>query len=106
MRTKIFDLKCDYLPLDKHSNSALVKDVFTLVKGGIVDSSSGLAAIRNPDTYRRWGASLKYNPTLIEHEVKTLKGSAILGNLLKHLIPLSVTFSPLPLSNDADHANL
>lgn len=84
----------------------MVKDVFTLVKGGIVDSSSGLAAIRNPDTYRRWGASLKYNPTLIEHEVKTLEGSAILDNLLKHLISLSVTFSSLPLSYDADHANL
>ncbi|CAB1326455.1 unnamed protein product [Coregonus sp. 'balchen'] len=31
-------------------------------------SSGGLLAIRDPDTYRKWGLSLKYNPTLIEYE--------------------------------------
>lgn len=50
------------------SSSVVVEDIITLVKGGIVDSSSGIAAIRNPETYRKWGASLKYNPTLIEYE--------------------------------------
>ncbi|XP_070701716.1 complement component C8 alpha chain [Pempheris klunzingeri] len=54
---------------DKDSKSSLVEDVVTLVKGGITVSSSGLLAIRNPETYRNWGASLKYNPTLIAHEI-------------------------------------
>lgn len=48
----------------------MVEDIVTLVKGGIVDRSSGLVAIRNPDTYKNWGATLKYNPTLIKYEVK------------------------------------
>lgn len=47
----------------------MVEDIITLVNGGILDSSSGVLVIRNPETYRNWGASLKYNPTLIEHEV-------------------------------------
>ncbi|XP_045906885.1 complement component C8 alpha chain [Micropterus dolomieu] len=52
----------------KDSSSAVIEDIVTLVKGGITDSSSGLLAIRSPDTYRKWGATLKYNPTLIEYE--------------------------------------
>ncbi|KAM7378942.1 hypothetical protein PAMP_004530 [Pampus punctatissimus] len=54
---------------DQGSSSAVVEDVVTLVKGGVTHSSSGLLAIRNPDTYRHWGATLKYNPTLIEYEI-------------------------------------
>ncbi|XP_037315433.2 complement component C8 alpha chain [Pungitius pungitius] len=50
------------------SDSAEVVDIVHLVKGGVTHSSAGLLAIRNPDTYRNWGASLKYNPTLIEYE--------------------------------------
>ncbi|XP_008292336.1 complement component C8 alpha chain [Stegastes partitus] len=53
---------------EKSSKSSVIEDVVTLVKGGIIDSSAGLAAIRNPDTYKKWGASLKYNPAVIEHE--------------------------------------
>lgn len=53
---------------DDDSSSVMIEDIHTLVKGGVVESSTGLAAIRNPETYRRWGASLKYNPTLIEYE--------------------------------------
>ena len=51
------------------SSSVVIEDIVTLVKGGITESSSGLLAIRNPQTYKNWGATLKYNPTLIEHEV-------------------------------------
>ncbi|XP_077414742.1 complement component C8 alpha chain [Vanacampus margaritifer] len=51
------------------SGSAMIKDVITLVKGGNTDTSSGLLAIKDPDTYRKWGASLKYNPTVIEYEI-------------------------------------
>lgn len=50
-------------------DSVDIKDIVTLVKGGILHASSGLLAIRNPETYRKWGASLKYNPTLIDYEV-------------------------------------
>ncbi|XP_019955076.1 complement component C8 alpha chain [Paralichthys olivaceus] len=52
----------------KDSSSVVIEDIVTLVKGGVTVSSSGLLAIRNPKTYRAWGATLKYNPTLIEYE--------------------------------------
>lgn len=69
--------KCDFLlsvcNIERPSSSAVVEDIVTLVKGGVVDSSSGLLAIRNPETYKNWGATLKYNPTLIESEVTSLK---------------------------------
>lgn len=55
------------------SSSGVIKDAITLVKGGITHSGSGILAIRNPDTYRNWGATLKYNPTLIEYEVTDWK---------------------------------
>ncbi|XP_051943593.1 complement component C8 alpha chain [Hippocampus zosterae] len=51
------------------TGSAIIKDVITLVKGGLVDTSSGLVVIRDPETYRKWGASLKYNPTVVEQEI-------------------------------------
>ncbi|KAK5859578.1 hypothetical protein PBY51_021128 [Eleginops maclovinus] len=56
------------LSAEQDSDSAMIEDIVTLVKGGNTFSSGGILAIRNPDTYRKWGASLKYNPTLIEHE--------------------------------------
>ncbi|KAM9791022.1 complement component C8 alpha chain [Syngnathus typhle] len=49
--------------------SAVIKDVLALVKGGYTETSSGLMVIRDSETYRKWGASLKYNPTVIEHEI-------------------------------------
>lgn len=59
----------------------MIEDVVTLVKGGITDSGSGLLAIRNPDTYRHWGATLKYNPALIEYEV-----TVIFSDLTQHAL--------------------
>ncbi|KAM9718646.1 complement component C8 alpha chain [Menidia menidia] len=50
------------------NSSSLIKDVVTLVKGGILETSAGVLTIRNADTYRAWGASLKYHPALIEYE--------------------------------------
>ena len=47
----------------------MIEDIVTLVKGGNTDTGSGLLVIRDPETYRRWGATLKYNPTLIHFEV-------------------------------------
>ncbi|XP_028986973.1 complement component C8 alpha chain [Betta splendens] len=54
---------------ETHASSVSVEDIVTLVKGGITYSSSGLLAIRNPDTYKAWGASLQYNPALIDYEI-------------------------------------
>ncbi|KAL3988147.1 NAD(P)H dehydrogenase (quinone) [Sarotherodon galilaeus] len=54
---------------DRRGSSAIIQDVVTKVSGGITDSSAGLRAIRNPDIYRKWGLSLKYNPTLIDYEI-------------------------------------
>ncbi|XP_052332656.1 complement component C8 alpha chain [Oncorhynchus keta] len=53
---------------EMYGSSSLIKDIVTLVKGGSTGSSGGLLAIKDPDTYRKWGLSLKYNPTLIEFE--------------------------------------
>lgn len=76
----------------------MIEDIHTLVKGGVVESGTGVAAIRNPDTYRRWGASLKYNPTLIEYEVRSRK------NLNTELfVVYKLTF---PAGDIADYANL
>ncbi|XP_053739143.1 complement component C8 alpha chain [Synchiropus splendidus] len=50
------------------SGSAEIQDIITLVKGGNLVSSGGLLAIRNVETYRKWGASIKYNPALVEYE--------------------------------------
>ncbi|XP_013768571.1 complement component C8 alpha chain [Pundamilia nyererei] len=54
---------------DRKGSSAIIEDVVTKVSGGITDSSAGLNAIRNPDMYRKWGFSLKYNPALIDYEI-------------------------------------
>lgn len=53
----------------QEAHSAVVEDVITLVEGGSTVSSSGVLVIRDPDTYRKWGATLKYDPTLIDYEV-------------------------------------
>ncbi|XP_038134826.1 complement component C8 alpha chain [Cyprinodon tularosa] len=67
------------------SESAVVEDIITLVKGGVTETGSGLLAIRNQETYRKWGASLKYNPAFIDFEI----------------LPI---YEGLRLSTAADHA--
>ncbi|XP_041658962.1 complement component C8 alpha chain isoform X2 [Cheilinus undulatus] len=67
------------------SRSVVIEDIVTLVKGGIVVSSSGLLAIRNPDTYKNWGASLKYNPTLIEYETLPIYELVRLSTAANHV---------------------
>ncbi|XP_056148689.1 complement component C8 alpha chain isoform X2 [Lampris incognitus] len=54
----------------KGAHLDIIEDSVTIVKGGITESSSTLLAIRDPDTYRKWGETLKYNPTLIEFEAQ------------------------------------
>ncbi|XP_041848175.1 complement component C8 alpha chain [Melanotaenia boesemani] len=51
------------------SSSSVVEDVITSVKGGVTETSAGLLVIRDTDTYRKWGASLKYHPALIDFEL-------------------------------------
>lgn len=46
-----------------------IKDIFSLVKGGVTVTASGVMVIKDPETYRKWGASLKYHPIIIDHEV-------------------------------------
>ncbi|KAI4898967.1 hypothetical protein NFI96_016193 [Prochilodus magdalenae] len=53
----------------KDGKDAMIQDVIGFVKGGITDLSAAQLAIRNADTYRKWGKSLKYNPAVIDYEV-------------------------------------
>ncbi|KAJ0059170.1 hypothetical protein NL108_008624, partial [Boleophthalmus pectinirostris] len=52
---------------DRHSVD--IKDIISLVKGGVTVSAAGVMVIKDPDTYRKWGATLKYHPVLIDYEV-------------------------------------
>uniref|UniRef100_A0A672YPD6 MACPF domain-containing protein n=1 Tax=Sphaeramia orbicularis TaxID=375764 RepID=A0A672YPD6_9TELE len=63
----------------------LIKDIITLVKGGISVTSSGLLTIRNTDTYRKWGASLKYNPALIDYEIMPIYELVRLSTAAEHV---------------------
>lgn len=51
------------------SRSSVIEDTISSVKGGVTETSAGLLVIRDTDTYRKWGASLKYHPALIEFEL-------------------------------------
>ncbi|KAM9845443.1 complement component C8 alpha chain [Aulostomus maculatus] len=70
---------------DGSSGSAVIEDIITLVKGGNTDTSGGVLAIRNPDTYRRWGATLKYNPTLVEYEIMPIYELVRLSTASNHV---------------------
>ncbi|XP_036940413.1 complement component C8 alpha chain [Acanthopagrus latus] len=70
---------------ERPSSSAVVEDIITLVKGGVVDSSSGLLAIRNPETYKNWGATLKYNPTLVESETMPIYELVRFSTAVEHV---------------------
>ncbi|XP_026231096.1 complement component C8 alpha chain [Anabas testudineus] len=70
---------------DRKSNSVSIDDIVTLVKGGIPYSSSGLLVIRNPDTYRNWGATLKYNPALINYEIMPIHELVQLSTAADHV---------------------
>ncbi|XP_071383489.1 complement component C8 alpha chain-like [Centroberyx affinis] len=70
---------------DQDSTSSFIEDVVTLVKGGVTQSSSGLLAIKDPNTYKRWGATLKYNPTLIEYETMPIYELVRLSTAADHV---------------------
>ncbi|XP_028833605.1 complement component C8 alpha chain isoform X2 [Denticeps clupeoides] len=51
------------------SSKSFIKDVITLVKGGIADSSAGVKAIQDETTFRKWGRSLRHSPALIDVQI-------------------------------------
>uniref|UniRef100_A0A8C5NA67 MACPF domain-containing protein n=1 Tax=Gouania willdenowi TaxID=441366 RepID=A0A8C5NA67_GOUWI len=52
------------------SSSSMIMDKLILVKGGVTGTSStALLTDADLNTHRKWGASLQYNPALIEHEI-------------------------------------
>lgn len=50
----------------------LIMDVIGFVKGGIAGPTASQLAIRNAESYRVWGKSLKYNPAVVKFEVHFL----------------------------------
>ncbi|KAI3375223.1 hypothetical protein L3Q82_021720 [Scortum barcoo] len=70
---------------DSDSSSDLIEDIITQVKGGLIYTSGGVLAIRNPDTYRQWGASLKYNPSLIDYEIMPIYELVRLSTAADHI---------------------
>nr|XP_020474046.1 complement component C8 alpha chain [Monopterus albus] len=70
---------------DGDSSSVFIEDIVTKVKGGVPHSSTGLLAVRSADTYRKWGATLKYNPTLIEYETMPIYELVRLSTAADHV---------------------
>ncbi|XP_036452724.1 complement component C8 alpha chain [Colossoma macropomum] len=51
------------------TQNSLVHDVIGYVKGGTTGLSAAQLAIRDANTYKKWGKSLKYSPAVIDFEV-------------------------------------
>ncbi|KAM3866056.1 complement component C8 alpha chain [Diretmus argenteus] len=67
------------------SDSSVVEDIIKLVKGGITVSSAGVSVIRDANTYKRWGETLKYSPTLIEYETMPIYELVHLSTAADHV---------------------
>ncbi|XP_053325349.1 complement component C8 alpha chain [Spea bombifrons] len=57
---------------DNSGEKNFLRDVITHTKGGDTGSTGGLMHVFDPNTYRYWGRSLKYNPALIDFEVQPI----------------------------------
>lgn len=57
------------MPKVKDSSSSEIKDIITLVRGGVAETDPHMLSISDQETYRKWGESLQYSPALIEYEV-------------------------------------
>lgn len=85
-----FKIKGDYCGSNNNtfqaspSESAVVKNIITFVKGGVTETGSGLVAIRNQETYRKWGATLKYNPALTDFEIMPIFEAVRLSTAADH----------------------
>ncbi|XP_059199808.1 complement component C8 alpha chain [Centropristis striata] len=62
-----------------------IEDVVSLVKGGILYTSSGLLGDKSPEIYKQWGASLKYNPILIDYETMPIYELVRLSTVADHV---------------------
>lgn len=49
-----------------------MEDIIPRIKGGDTGSAESLLSSQNANMYRRWGRSLKYNPAVIDFEVRLL----------------------------------
>ncbi|XP_062850535.1 complement component C8 alpha chain [Trichomycterus rosablanca] len=77
---------------DQQTSSNAIVDVIGFVKGGTLGHSAAQLAIRDANTYRQWGKSLKYSPAVIDHEtlpiyelVRSSTAAAQAGTRLPHL---------------------
>ncbi|KGL76044.1 Complement component C8 alpha chain, partial [Tinamus guttatus] len=57
---------------DGWSNSAVVEDVIPRIRGGDTSYGGGLLNTWDSNTYRHWGRSLKYNPAVIDFELRPI----------------------------------
>lgn len=55
---------------DAGSNNPVVEDIIVRIKGGDTSYSARPLSSWDSNTYRRWGRSLKYNPAIIDFEVR------------------------------------
>lgn len=69
----------------RESHLVDIKDVVSLVKGGVTVTAGGVLVIKDPDTYRKWGASLKYHPVLIDYEVMPIYELVRLSTAADHV---------------------
>lgn len=58
-----------YCFAEVNEDSDPIRDVIGFVKGGTLGQSAAQLVVRNAETYRSWGKSLKYNPAVIKFEV-------------------------------------
>lgn len=55
---------------DAESHSAVVEDIIPRIRGGDTTYSGGLLNSWDGKMYRYWGRSLKYNPAVIDFQVR------------------------------------
>ncbi|KAI5616222.1 complement component C8 alpha chain isoform X1 [Silurus asotus] len=53
---------------ESQEKNPMIRDAFGYVKGGITGPSAGQLAVRDANSYRAWGKSLKHNPAVIKFE--------------------------------------
>ncbi|KAK2543174.1 complement component C8 alpha chain [Columba livia] len=65
-------VKKGFLKTDAETNSAVVEDIITRIRGGDTSYSGGLLNSWDGNMYRHWGRSLKYNPAVIDFELQPI----------------------------------
>ncbi|XP_065698616.2 complement component C8 alpha chain isoform X2 [Patagioenas fasciata] len=65
-------VKKGFLKTDAETNSAVVEDIITRIRGGDTSYSGGILNSWDGNMYRHWGRSLKYNPAVIDFELQPI----------------------------------